>query len=87
MVYYGEFANKEEGNLLLSLFDQENDRLMNTLDNYHKHNNYLQLKTEVTDFLKIQNKGKKNDRKREDKQEFTNLMQVVEFLQKHDQIT
>ncbi len=53
MVFYGEFSNKEEGKLLQNLFDQENDRLMTLLENYHKHNNYLQLKTEVTDYLKI----------------------------------
>jgi hypothetical protein len=51
MVYYGEFINKEEGDLVKRLFEEENPRLLDCVEDYNNHNNYLNLKNSIYDFL------------------------------------
>lgn len=42
MVYYGEFLNKpNEGPMIKQMFESENPGLLNCLEDYNKHNNYL----------------------------------------------
>ena len=51
MVYYGEFINKKDGEILMKLFEDENTKLLDLLDDYSKHNNYLSLKNSIYEML------------------------------------
>lgn len=53
LVFYGEFLNKEvEGKLVKRLFeDESNEQLLDILEAYKRHNNYLDLKNQIYIFL------------------------------------
>jgi len=50
MVYQTDFINAKEGDALLEAFENdENPEILDILESFQKHNDYLRLKNEITD--------------------------------------
>jgi len=57
MAFETDFSHQESGQRLLAAFEQENKDpiLIQILESYMSHNDYLQLKNELNDFANQQN--------------------------------
>ncbi len=54
MVYQSEFAGKPEGKIMKQFFEQElSKELLDILDDYRTHNDYLKLKNELINQLGV----------------------------------
>jgi transcriptional regulator with AAA-type ATPase domain len=51
MILYSGYIGSEKGNLLQSKFDTEDEELIRMLEDYHRHNNYHQLKSNIETYL------------------------------------